>query len=105
MKPLKKQKHYLISNTSNDHKEWVDLPPPTLYYNISRFAPNVKKGRDIISENGKKLTPQEKYDKANTRFIGLKLNLKSDKDILDAIEGKPMQTEIKRLIRMGLRRE
>lgn len=48
------------------------------------------------------MTPQEKYDKANTRFIGLKLNRKNDKDILDAIEGKPIQTEIKRLIRRGL---
>ena len=45
------------------------------------------------------MTPQEKYDKQNTRFIGLKLNRKSDKDILDALEGKALQTEIKRLLR------
>ena len=50
----------------------------------------------------KKTTPQEKYDKENTRFIGLKLNKKTDKDILNAIEGMPMQTELKRLIRIGI---
>ena len=53
----------------------------------------------------KKLTAKERYDKANTRFIGLKLNIKSDKDILDALEGKPKQTELKRLIRLGLEAE
>lgn len=51
---------------------------------------------------GKKETPQQKYDNANTTFIGLKLNNKTDKDILDAVEGKPKQTELKRLIRKGL---
>ena len=51
------------------------------------------------------LTPQEKYDKQNTRFIGLKLNRKSDKDILDALEGKALQTEIKRLLRKALESE
>ena len=51
------------------------------------------------------LTPQEKYDKQNTRFIGLKLNRKSDKDILDALEGKALQTEIKRLLRKALEAE
>ena len=58
------------------------------------------KDGDIISKDD--MTPKEKYDKANTQFIGLKLNIKTDKDILDAIEGKPKQTEIKRLIRKGL---
>jgi len=48
------------------------------------------------------MTAKERYDKANTRFIGLKLNIKSDKDILDALEGKPKQTELKRLVRLGL---
>ncbi len=48
------------------------------------------------------ISPQAKYDKANTQFIGLKLNRGTDKDILDAINGKPKQTEIKRLIRKGL---
>ena len=48
-----------------------------------------------------KYASQEKYDKSNTQFIGLKLNKKTDKDILEAIEGKAKQTEIKRLIRKG----
>ena len=49
--------------------------------------------------DGKKITPQEKYDKANTVFIGLKLNRKTDKDILDFLDGKAKQTEIKRIMR------
>ena len=53
----------------------------------------------------KKISPQEKYDKANTTFIGLKLNNKTDSDILNAIEGKSKQTEIKRLVRKGLENE
>ena len=60
----------------------------------------------VFIENGKKkLNSKEKYDKENTQFIGLKLNKNTDKDILSAIEGKPKQTEIKRLIRKGLESE
>jgi len=73
-----------------------------LYHGLHDF---VKKGADIIKENGKKITPQEKYDKANTQFIGLKLNKNTDKDILEAIDGKSKQTEIKRLIRLGLKNQ
>lgn len=51
------------------------------------------------------MTPQEKYDKENTQFIGLKLNKKNDSDILNAIDGKAKQTELKRLIRLGLSAE
>lgn len=39
---------------------------------------------------------------ANTTKITLKLNNRTDADILAAIDGKPKQTEIKRLIRAGL---
>lgn len=53
----------------------------------------------------KKYASQEKYDKANTQFIGLKLNTKTDADILSALEGKQKQTEIKRLIRKALEAE
>ena len=53
----------------------------------------------------KKVSPQQKYDKVNTVFIGLKLNKKTDRDILEAIEGKPKQTEIKRLVRKGIENE
>ena len=35
-------------------------------------------------------------------MISLNLNNKTDADILFAIEGKPKQTEIKRLIRLGI---
>lgn len=52
-----------------------------------------------------KPTAKERYDKENTQFIGLKLNRKTDSDILEALEGKSKQTEIKRLIRMGLKNE
>ena len=57
-----------------------------------------------MEEKGKYL-PQQKYDKANTQYVGLKLNKKTDADILEAIEGKQKQTEIKRLIRKGLESE
>ena len=56
-------------------------------------------------EEKEKYLPQKRYDKQNTQFIGLKLNKKTDSDILEAIEGKPKQTEIKRLIRQGLMME
>ena len=38
----------------------------------------------------------------NTTFIGLKLNNRTDADILGALAGKARQTEIKRLVRLGL---
>lgn len=47
----------------------------------------------------------KEWTKANTTFIGLKLNNNTDSDILDAIDGKPKQTEIKRLVRKGLAAE
>ena len=52
-----------------------------------------------------KYSPQKKYDKNNTVFIGLKLNIKTDADILNASDGKAKQTEIKRLVRKGLESE
>ncbi len=48
---------------------------------------------------------QKKYDKRNTRFVGLKLNKRTDSDILAAIDGKSTQTELKRLIRQGIKAE
>jgi len=48
---------------------------------------------------------KKEWIKQNTTFIGLKLNNKTDADILKAIEGKQKQTEIKRLIRQGLIKE
>lgn len=43
------------------------------------------------------------WEKENTTFIGLKLNNRTDLDILNALDGKQKQTEIKRLIREGLK--
>ena len=48
---------------------------------------------------------RKEWTKENTTFVGLKLNNRTDKDILEALEGKPKQTEIKRLIRQGMKRE
>lgn len=43
--------------------------------------------------------------KENTTFIGLKLNNRTDADILAALDGKSKQSEIKRLIRIALQAE
>lgn len=45
---------------------------------------------------------RKEWTKKNTVFVGLKLNRNTDADILQAIEGKPRQTEIKRLVRLTL---
>ena len=46
---------------------------------------------------------RKNWTKQNTTFIGQKLNHRTDKDILDALEGKQKQTEIKRLIRLAIK--
>lgn len=46
---------------------------------------------------------KREWMRQNTTFIGLKLNNKTDSDILDALDGKQKQTELKRLIREGLK--
>ena len=43
--------------------------------------------------------------KANTTVITMKLNNKTDSDILEALQGKQKQTEIKRLLRIALQSE
>lgn len=48
---------------------------------------------------------KRRWDAQNTRFVGLKLNLRTDADILAALEGKAQQTEIKRLLRVALAAE
>lgn len=51
----------------------------------------------------KKATPQERYDKANTKQIMLKLNLKYDADILSALDDSGnKQGYIKELIRKDI---
>lgn len=49
-----------------------------------------------------KTTPQAKYDKLNTIHISLKLNKKTDSDIIEALEIKNKQGSIKKLIRKGI---
>lgn len=48
---------------------------------------------------------RKEWTKENTTFVGLKLNNRTDKDILEALDGKPKQTEIKRLIREGMKHD
>lgn len=48
---------------------------------------------------------KKKWIKENTTFVGLKLNNHTDSDILKALENKPKQTEIKRLIRIAIQQQ
>ena len=51
----------------------------------------------------KKLTPQAKYDKANTKKIVLKLNIHKDNDIFTRLDEVPSkQGYIKTLIRKDI---
>lgn len=50
-------------------------------------------------------TPQDRYEAQNVHRMTLKLNLKTDADIIAALNGKAKQTEIKRLVRLGLEAE
>ena len=52
-----------------------------------------------------KLTAKERYDARTAVHISLKLNKGTDADILTALDGKAKQTEIKRLIRQGIKFE
>jgi len=49
-----------------------------------------------------KTTAKQRYDAKTAVRISLKLNKGTDADILEALEGKPKQTEIKKLIRQGM---
>lgn len=48
---------------------------------------------------------KRRWDAENTTMVSLKLNNKTDADILAALDGKARQTEIKRLIRAGMEAE
>lgn len=55
--------------------------------------------------NPDKLTPQARYDAAHTAQVMLKLNLRTDADILDRLHTVPnRQGYIKRLIREDMQR-
>lgn len=60
--------------------------------------PHPEKGECMAETQARK-----EWTKENTTFVGLKLNNRTDRDILDALEGKSKQTEIKRLIRQGMK--
>lgn len=45
---------------------------------------------------------KRRWDAENTTMISLKLNNRTDADILEALAGKSRQTEIKRLVRAGM---
>ena len=51
------------------------------------------------------MTPQARYDKANTKMFCLKLNLKTDADIIQRLKDKGIQTYIKSLIRKDMGRD
>lgn len=53
----------------------------------------------------RKETPQERYEKTHVERLTLKLNKRTDADILAALEGKAKQTEVKRLVRVGLQHD
>ena len=55
-----------------------------------------------MSITEKKESPQARYDRRNRIVISMNLNRRTDSDILGAIEGKAKQTELKRLVRLGL---
>lgn len=46
-----------------------------------------------------------RWEKENVTQVTLKLNHNTDSDILEALQGKQKQTEIKRLLRIALQSE
>lgn len=54
----------------------------------------------------RKITPQERYDRANTKQITLKLNVKTDADILEHLNAAGnKQGYIKQLIRADIKKQ
>lgn len=57
-----------------------------------------------MSIEGKKITPQERYDKVHTTRFQLKLNNETDKDIIEKLRSvDSMQGYIKECIRKDLK--
>ena len=46
-----------------------------------------------------------RWEKEHVSMVTLKLNRNTDSDILEALQGKQKQTEIKRLLRIALQSE
>lgn len=57
------------------------------------------------SEKRDKYGPQQRYSSKMIRRYVLQANRKTDADIIEQLEGKPIQTEIKRLIRIAVQCE
>ena len=57
------------------------------------------------AQKGEGMTAKERYDARTAVHVSLKLNKGTDADILKAIDGKPKQTEIKRLVRQGIKHD
>lgn len=53
----------------------------------------------------KEAPSKTRYDKENSVMVGMRLMKKGDADIIGAIQGKKKQTELKRLIRIGLQHD
>ena len=59
----------------------------------------------VVTSEAKKKS-KARFDKLNTKHYGMKLNLRTDKDIIDRLEEVgSQQTYIKRLIREDMARE
>ena len=57
-------------------------------------------------EKKNKYAAQEKYEAANVRRVVIKLNKNTDKDIISVLdENKPLSTQLKQLIRKGIKKE
>lgn len=54
---------------------------------------------------GPKYAAQNKYDKANTKVVTIKFNMKTDADILEYLEGKNRQGTIKAALRQAIEEE
>ena len=56
-----------------------------------------------MTEKKSKYAAQEKYDAKNVKRVVIKLNKRTDNDILSALdENKPLATQLKAFIRKGL---
>lgn len=62
-------------------------------------------GTGLMPQKGDEMTAKERYDAKTAVYVSLKLNKGTDADILQAIEGKAKQTEIKRLVRQGMKQD
>lgn len=58
-----------------------------------------------MAQTEAQIRAKAKYDAANTVQLHLKLNINTDKDILDWLADKPKQTVIKEALRKMIRKE